>query len=139
MSQFYELFSDYINNADLSKIGSAYITKFRVRKEARLLTLGLKCDELLDYKLVERVKKAICKSIELKTCNIEIKYDKSLFNLEKIETILSPIKETNSMINGFFDGADAELEENTLTVCLKKGGIALLEEKEIDNEIQTLL
>ena len=139
MTQFYELFSNYINNDDLQFIGTAYIKKFKVRKASRAVTLGLFSDTLIDYNVLARVKTALTEALELKKCILEMSYDQSLFILNDIEKILSPIKAENAMINGYFDGVEAELEDNVLTVCLKKGGKALLEEKGIDSLISKLL
>ena len=43
------------------------------------------------------------------------------------------------MVNGFFDGVEAELEDNILTICLKKGGQELLENQKIDTAISRLI
>ncbi len=139
MTQFYELLGEYINNSDSAIIGSAGINKLKIWKEKRALELELKSEVLIDYGVIKRVKDALAKALELSKCKISVKYPKDAFSLDDIEKILSPIKDENAIINGFFDGVEAEIEDDVLTVCLKKGGKAILEEREIDKEISALI
>ena len=139
MSQFFELFSPYVNEKDLAEIGYTYIERFKVRRASRTLTLGLYSDTLLDYGIVHRAAQALAEALTLKKTEIELRYDPSLFRLEDIEKILSPLKYTHTVVNGFFDGADAELEDGTLTVCLKRGGSDILYAQKIDSVIADLL
>ncbi|MCR5207221.1 MAG: PolC-type DNA polymerase III [Eubacterium sp.] len=139
MTQFYEIFSDYINKPCLEEIGFSYIKEFKIRRESRSVKLTLFSDKLVDGSTVKAVKNSLSKALNLKECLIDIKYDKSLFSLDEIEKILSPVKSENALINGYFDGAEAELEDNSLVICLKKGGKAFLDEKEIDKEISSLI
>ena len=139
MAQFYELFSPYINEADLQTIGFCEIVKFRVVRATRNLTLGLKSDTLLDYSFIQRVERQLKESLNMTAVKLEMHYSQSLFDIDKIEKIISPVKTLNSAANGFFDGVEAELEDDTLTLCLKKGGKDILEAQKVDKDIAELI
>ncbi|MBE6741919.1 MAG: PolC-type DNA polymerase III [Ruminococcaceae bacterium] len=139
MNEFYKYFSNYIDERDLQSIAYARILHMSVEKDARVLYLELTNDEVVDYSTIERIQKSICGNMNLKKVLISLKYPKSLFDIENIEKIISPIRQTHTVVNGFFDGVDAEVEDNTLTLCLKKGGKELLEAQKVDIEISKLL
>ncbi|MBQ7203028.1 MAG: PolC-type DNA polymerase III [Eubacterium sp.] len=139
MNEFYNYFANYIDKDDMSQIGFAEITSLVVYKEDRTVEIGLLSEKLLDAELIERVQDSISRSMNLKGANLIVKYPESVFDIQQIEKILSPIRLTNKMVNGFFNGVEAELEDNTLTVCLKNGGQDVLEMQGVDKAISKLI
>ncbi len=139
MAKVYNFFSGYLTDDQLSVLGNGEITRFTVYREKRILELGIELDKLVDYDVVKSAQISLAGNLELKEANITIKYLKSLFSLSDIELILSPIRVENPIVNGFFEGVEAELEDDTLTLCLKKGGRELLESQNIGKEISALL
>ncbi len=139
MAQVYNYFSNYISQEDLAVVGYAYITSMKVSRAERTLELGILSDILIDYNTIVSVQESLCNTLELKKAVLKIKYNKNLFDIDEIEKIISPIRLTHSAVNGFFDGVEAELEDNILTVCLKKGGKELLEGQQIDKVISNLI
>lgn len=139
MAKFYDYFSTYVNDDDLALIGSGDITRFTVYKDDRRLELGLFLDRLVRYDVISRCQSALAHALELNGAKIVVTYPKRLFDINEISKILSFISGVNKSVNGFFDGAEAELEDDILTVCLKKGGKELLEGQKIDKEISELI
>ena len=139
MNEFYRYFSNYISESDLQKIGTANIIQMRISREDRGLELVLTNDEVLDYSLIDRVQKSICEKMNLKKAVIRMKYSKSLFDINNIAKIISPIRQSFTVVNGFFEGVDAELEDDTLVLCLKRGGKELLEAQKVDAAISRMI
>ncbi len=139
MAQVYQYFANYLTEEDLAFIGYAEIVSLKVRREAREVELGILSDTIFDYKVIENAQKSIQSKMELKKANIVVKYPAELFSIEDIERIISPIRLTHPVVNGFFDGVEAELEDDTLTLCLKNGGKDILEQQKIDKEISMLI
>ena len=139
MAQVYNYFSNYINSDDLAEIGYSEIVSLKIRRASRTVELGILSDKLLDYATIESCQHSIAEKMELNKAEIKVHYDKSLFNTSQIEKILSPIRAKNQVVNGFFDGAEAELEDDTLTICLKKGGKEILESEKIASLISSLI
>lgn len=132
-------FSKYISEEDLVYIGSAEITSMKVFKDERSLELGLLCGTLLNNNVIDSVQNSLCSGLDLKKAVLKIKYNTNLFDVDEIETILSPIRLTHTIVNGFFEGVEAELKDNNLNLFLKKGGKDLLEQQEIDKAISQLI
>ena len=132
-------FSKYISEEDLVYIGSAEITSMKVFKDERSLELGLLCGTLLNNKVIDSVQNSLCSGLDLKKAVLKIKYNTNLFDVDEIETILSPIRLSHTIVNGFFEGVEAELKDNNLNLFLKKGGKDLLEQQEIDKAISQLI
>ncbi len=139
MSEFYTVFANYINESDLPFISYAHVLSAKVFREERSMEIVLTNDEILDYSLIDRIQKSLCNNLNLQKAQISVKYPKCLFDIENIEKIISPIRQNMPVVNGFFDGVDAELEDDTLTLCLKKGGKELLEAQKVDTEISKLI
>ena len=139
MAKIYNYFSNYINDDDLAYIGSGEITRFTVYKSDRRLELDILMDKLLDYQVVSRCRTALKNALDLNEAVINIKYFKSLFDIENIEKILSFVVADNSIVNGFFEGVEAEEDDGVITLCLKHGGRELLESQNMDKVISRYL
>ncbi len=139
MAQFYEFFSQYIKEAELAEIGFCEIVKFKVRRALRSLTLGLKSEAVLDFDLIQNVERELKESLNMTSVKLEMHYSQNLFDIDNIEKIIAPVKALNTAANGFFDGVEAELEDDTLTLCLKKGGSDILETQKVDKTISELI
>ena len=139
MNEFYNYFSNYIDKDDLSEIGFGEITRLVLYRDDRRALIEVVSQKLLDSSLVERVQKSIGDGLKLNKIDLKIKYPKSLFSLEDIEKILSPVRLENQMVNGFFDGVEAEIEDNVLTIFLKNGGKDILEKQGIDKAISNYI
>ncbi len=139
MGQVYQYFKDYISEEDLALIGYAEIISMKIRRASRELELGIQSDMIFDYSVIKSVQKSIQEKMELKKAVIKPHYSKSLFDINEIEKIVSPIQLTHTVVNGFFDGVEAELEDDVLTLCLKKGGKEILESQKIDKAISKII
>ncbi|MBR3150218.1 MAG: PolC-type DNA polymerase III [Eubacterium sp.] len=135
MNEFYNYFSNYINESDASQIGFAEITRLVVSREERSAKIEVTSDRLIDASVIESVQKSLADGLNLQKAELSVKYPKRLFDVSDIEKILSPVRLNNQMVNGFFDGCEAEIEDSTLTVFLKNGGKDILEKQGVDKEI----
>ena len=139
MAKFYDYFSHFVSDEDLALIGSGVITRFTVYKGDRRLELGLHLDKIISYDVIKRCQTGIENALQLKSAQINVTYPKTLFDINEMSKILSFISGVNKSVNGFFEGAEAELEDDTITVCLKKGGRELLESQNVGKEISDLI
>ena len=135
MNRFSDYFSNYIDGEILSVLGNGEISSFSVSRENRTLKIGIFLDSFIDYSVIVNAEKAIEKSMGLHKAVINPVFPKSEFSLGNIERIFQYVKRDTPAANGFFEGAEAELEDNTLTVFLKKGGREVLEAQKVDAAI----
>lgn len=139
MSRFAEYFSNYTDTDALAVLGNAEITSFTVSRDKRTLSIGLFLDAFIDYAVIEKAEKSIAQSMNLNRAEIKPKFLKSEFSPEIVHRIIPFVKKDHPAANGFFDDAEAELEDDVLTVCLKKGGRDVLQLQKIDKAIETVI
>lgn len=135
MNRFADYFSNYVNDDTITYIGNGDITSFTVSRQDRELAIGLNLESFIDYGIVENSQNQIARAMELKKVHINPRFPKSEFLLDNIERILEYVRHESPAANGFFDGCEAELEDRTLTLCLKKGGKDVLESQKVDRAI----
>lgn len=139
MNRFSDLFSDYIDSEIIADIGNGEIYSFTVSREKRTLAIGLYLDRFLGYSKILQAEKAIERSIALHKVTINPVFPKSEFSLNNMENILEYAKRDTPAANGFFEGAEAEIEDNILTVFLKKGGKEVLEAQKVGSVVSAML
>ena len=135
MNRFADYFSNYVNDDTITYIGNGDITSFTVSRQDRELAVGLNLESFIDYGIIENSQNQIARAMELKKVHINPRFPKSEFSLDIIERILEYVRHESPAANGFFDGCEAELEDRTLTLCLKKGGKDVLESQKVDRAI----
>lgn len=135
MNRFADYFSNYVNDDTITYIGNGDITSFTVSRQDRELAVGLNLESFIDYGIIENSQNQIASAMELKKVHINPRFPKSEFSLDNIERILEYVRHESPAANGFFDGCEAELEDGTLTLCLKKGGKDVLESQKVDRAI----
>lgn len=135
MNRFADYFSNYVNDDTITYIGNGDITSFTVSRKDRELAVGLNLESFVDYGIIENSQNQIARAMELKKVHINPRFPKSEFSLDNIERILEYVRHESPAANGFFDGCEAELEDRTLTLCLKKGGKDVLESQKVDRAI----
>ena len=132
MNRFADYFSNYVNDDTITYIGNGDITSFTVSRQDRELAVGLNLESFIDYGIIENSQNQIARAMELKKVHNNPRFPKSEFSLDNIERILEYVRHESPAANGFFDGCEAELEDRTLTLCLKKGGKDVLESQKVD-------
>lgn len=135
MNRFADYFSNYVNDDTITYIGNGDITSFTVSRQDRELAVGLNLESFIDYGIIENSQNQIASAMELKKVHINPRFPKSEFSLDNIERILEYVRHESPAANGFFGGCEAELEDRTLTLCLKKGGKDVLESQKVDRAI----
>jgi len=135
MNRVSDYFSNYINSDILAVIGNGEITQFTVSREKRTLTLGVLFDSFVPYSTIVSAQNEIRNAMQLGKVTINPSFPKCEFSVSNIAAILEYVKKDSPAANGFFDSAEGEIEDNVLTVFLKKGGKDVLESQKVDSLI----
>lgn len=139
MEKFSNYFANYTDSEILPYIADGEILSLSVSRKNRSLTIGLFFNTFVPYDIIEKAQKQISQNMELNKVSVEPVFPKSEFSTDNIEKILDYVKKENPVINGFFDGVEAELEDDTLTLFLKKGGKDVLESQNTDGFIASCI
>ena len=136
MNLFRDYLGAYVENYQLSCLGGGEILRFAVKKEDRELLVVLKLAELVPYCEIVNAENSIKEKMGLKKVLIKPRYMSELFETANFSSIIDYVRRKTSAANGFFENADVELNENILKVSLKKGGLDILKNQKIDEEIE---
>lgn len=135
MNRFADYFSNFITGEFLNVVGNGEIQSFTISRESRSIVISLYLDAFVGYDIISNVQQQLEKTMELKKVVINPMFPQNAFNLSEIEKILEYVRQDTPAANGFFEGAEAEIEDNILTVFLKNGGKYILETKRVDRII----
>lgn len=135
MNKFADYFSNLIPSEFLEIVGNGEINSFTVSRENRSLVISLYLDCFVSFSKIHSVQDAVEKAMNLKKVIINPIFPKSEFQLSNIQGILDYVRQETPAANGFFEDAEAELEDNILTVFLKNGGKYILETKNVGKVI----
>ena len=136
MNLFRDYLGAYVENYQLSCLGGGEILRFAVKKEDRELLVVLKVAELVPYCEIVNAENSSKEKMGLKKVLIKPRYMSELFETAYFSSIIDYVRRKTSAANGFFENADVELNENILKVSLKKGGLDILKNQKIDEEIE---
>ncbi|MDE6124663.1 MAG: PolC-type DNA polymerase III, partial [Eubacterium sp.] len=136
MNLFRDYLGAYVENYQLSCLGGGEILRFAVKKEDRELLVVLKLAELVPYCEIVNAENSIKEKMGLKKVLIKPRYMSELFETAYFSSVIDYVRRKTSAANGFFENADVELNDNTLKISLKKGGLDILKTQKVDEEIE---
>lgn len=139
MNTFSNYFSDYVDSQLMAVIGNAEISSLTVSMEKRSLEIGLYVDCYVEFSFIEKIEQQLASKMELNRVHIKPQFPTAQFNTDNIASILQYVKRDAPAANGFFENAEASIEDDTLTIFLKKGGKDVLEAQKIDVKIMNKL
>ena len=115
------------------------ITSTALDDESRVVEFTVDLGEYADLDLISRVEKRIANTLELSNSHIYPHFQKSLFGEDKMGEIFTLTKSAVPVANGFFDNANAVIEENKITVILKNGGEKILNDAHCGECISSII
>lgn len=139
MGKFSDYFSNYIDADVLGVIGCGEISSLTISRERRSVKIGLMLDSFVDKHIISKAEKSIEQTMNLKKVVIAPLFPKNEFSLSDISGVLEYVKAGTPAANGFFDDCEAEVEDNVLTIFLKKGGKEVLESQKVDRMISKII
>lgn len=135
MKRFSTYFAAYISSDILPYLADGEITSLSVSRNDRTIKLGLFFSAFVPFKIIENAEKQLETAMQLKKADIIPSFPGNVFSTDDIERILEYVKKDCPAANGFFEGAEAELADEILTVFLKRGGREVLESRGVDKSI----
>ncbi len=119
---FCEIFGEFLSEELRQKFGGAILKKCKLDTENRSLAAGLYCDTYISHDTVVEATAVLNKLLKLEDCVIDTEFAPTAFCVDAIADIVNVIRLKNAVLNGYFNGADYDLDGDTLTITLKHGG-----------------
>ena len=120
------------------QISQGELTQLNINKQARLITLAVKFNGLVERNTLFDTEKLITKTLAYHTV-IKPHFPTELFSADYFPQLYAAVRRDIPSINGTLNNAEVRFENNTLTINLLNGGKTLLESKGFDKALIKLV
>lgn len=110
------------------QISQGELTQLNINKQARLITLAVKFNGLVERNTLFDTEKLITKTLAYHTV-IKPHFPAELFSADYFPQLYAAVRRDIPSINGTLNNAEVRFENNTLTINLLNGGKTLLDSK----------
>lgn len=120
------------------QISQGELTQLNINKQARLITLVVKFNGLVERNTLFDTEKLITKALAYHTV-IKPHFPTELFSADYFPQLYAAVRRDIPSINGTLNNAEVRFENNTLTINLLNGGKTLLDSKGFDKALIKLI
>lgn len=120
------------------QISHGELTQLNINKQARLITLAVKFNGLVERNTLFDTEKLITKTLAYHTV-IKPHFPTELFSADYFPQLYAAVRRDIPSINGTLNNAEVRFENNTLTINLLNGGKTLLDSKGFDKALIKLV
>lgn len=120
------------------QISHGELTQLNINKQARLITLAVKFNGLVERNTLFDTEKLITKTLAYHTV-IKPHFPTELFSADYFPQLYAAVRRDIPSINGTLNNAEVRFENNTLTINLLNGGKTLLDSKGFDKALIKLI
>lgn len=120
------------------QISQGELTQLNINKQARLITLAVKFNGLVERNTLFNTEKLITKTLAHHTV-IKPHFPTELFSADYFPQLYAAVRRDIPSINGTLNNAEVRFENNTLTINLLNGGKTLLDSKGFDKALIKLV
>lgn len=120
------------------QISQGVLTQLNINKQARLITLAVKFNGLVERNTLFDTEKLITKTLAYHTV-IKPHFPTELFSADYFPQLYAAVRRDIPSINGTLNNAEVRFENNTLTINLLNGGKTLLDSKGFDKALIKLV
>lgn len=120
------------------QISQGELTQLNINKQARLITLAVKFNGLVERNTLFDTEKLITKKLAYHTV-IKPHFPTELFSADYFPQLYAAVRRDIPSINGTLNNAEVRFENNTLTINLLNGGKTLLDSKGFDKALIKLV
>lgn len=120
------------------QISQGELTQLNINKQARLITLAVKFNGLVERNTLFDTEKLITNALAYHTV-IKPHFPTELFSADYFPQLYAAVRRDIPSINGTLNNAEVRFENNTLTINLLNGGKTLLDSKGFDKALIKLV
>ena len=137
IGKFFEDYKSIIPN----EIENGKILKLTLSDNNSMMKLTVAFDRLISYETVKKFENDLKNALQMSGVTFEIKYTPDMFCAEYFTELIKFMKDSFSVVNGFFDDADYTYDDNRseLRITLKSGGFKLLQKAGIETALPKMI
>lgn len=127
------------NNLIPKDMESGKVLSISTDKQHSFLNVTAAFDKLISCDMIEAFENDMASAMKINVFTLQPKYAPNMLEVSYFPDIVQLLKRRFSVVNGFFDGAQAQLSGDTLRITLKNGGYKILEKAGINRILPELL
>ena len=136
--QIKELFSEYIDVIPNS-IRKGEILKLQHTKDMKKLFVYASFEQIQSNEYITDFEKNLEKALNLESFLLLCRYKPNLFSEKAVPELINRLKRKIHLINGNFQGAMYNLQDNTLTIAMKGSGRTMLVNAGFERELSKMI
>ncbi|MBR4072801.1 MAG: hypothetical protein IKK24_02555, partial [Clostridia bacterium] len=117
-----DLFGDYLDPQLNSDFKDALVAECELDMEDRTMLISLVSDTYIKADSLLKFRNTVKQLLKLNEINFSCKFGEPAFCVEAVADAVREIRRKNAALNGFFNGAEYEINGDTVSICLKYGG-----------------
>ncbi len=137
--KFSDIFGACIGQELASYVADKTIEKCSLDTENRTMSISLCCEEYIGKDIQLKIQNALKETLRLSDCTFEFLCDSSAFCTAACADIVAEMRIKNPSLNGYFAGADYNLDGDTLNITLKHGGYKKICECEFEKKFRIII
>ncbi len=126
-AKFSDIFGAFLPENILNLFENSKVLNCDVSDKPRNVAVNLFSDTYIDISAIKSAQDIIKEALTLVSADIAVEYPPSALNGDVCRDITNYIKTKNALLNGYFNEAEFTLEDNELNICLKYGGLKVIE------------
>ena len=138
-SNFLNIFGDYLKDPCRSIFKNCNLLRLEADRSAQEIKAIVKSDTFIEASQVWACQRMIAKAANLNKLELQMKYLPTLLTADCFSSLVEELKTLSGVVNGFFDGSVATVEDKVLSIELKNGGKDLLLQAGIDRLLARLI
>ena len=119
---FSEIFGMYLGDELNSVVAECLLERCELDMENRSVEAVIRSDYYIDKETQHKIMELTKKALKLNTCEMHFWFAESCFCAAACSDIAAELKIKNAALNGYFGGADYNIEGDTVKITLKHGG-----------------
>lgn len=119
---FSELFGDYI--ADIPALPEGEVTVCDLFVESRNLALCVHFKDYVNQSVLNMMRESIKNGLQLNNMDFSVTFPPQTLSKQAVADVTGLVKTKNPAFNGYFNGAEFDLTDDSVTVTLKYGGLS---------------
>ena len=138
MSKFADFFAAYIDDIP-EQLAAAELKRLYIEREKRTVYAELEPTELLSKPILHKIARKLATKMYAHEMVIKTKYPTEKFDISYLQDIFFELRQRGFPANGIFHDCGAVLEDNLLTIELKRGGYGMITGSRCDEELRRII
>lgn len=136
---FSDIFGGFITGEYSQRLDGALIEKCRLDTEKRTLNITLQLNSYISRTDSLDLSNVLKSALKLTAAKVVCTFIGDAFCPAACGDIVAEIRLKNALLNGFFNGADYEINDNNVNITLKHGGYEKIKECDFEKSFKSLV